>query len=139
MKSELLVSLTLFLPVIGLFPILFLTRGREERIKWYALGFSLVTLAATLVLWASFDTTKAGLQHEHLWEWFKLGNYTISYYVGVDGLSILLVVLTGFIMPLAILFSMSYIKKQERLFYSFLMLLEFAMIGVFVTQDLFLF
>ncbi|MCC6975419.1 MAG: NADH-quinone oxidoreductase subunit M [Anaerolineae bacterium] len=138
-KSELLVTLTLFMPLIGVIPILFLTRGREARIKWYALGFSLLTLGASLVLMFSFDSSKAGMQFEHLWEWFQFGNFKVSYYVGVDGLSLLLVVLTGFIMPLAILFSLDHVKERVRLYYAFLLLLEFAMIGVFVAQDLFLF
>jgi len=139
MKNDLLVTFVLFSPLFGLIPILFMTRGREERIKWFALVSSLVTLAAAILLVASFDTTQSGLQHEHLIEWFTFGNYRISYYVGVDGLSILLVLLTAFIMPLAILFSMTHVKERVRLYYSFLLLLGFASTGVFVAQDLFLF
>lgn len=139
MQSEPLVTLVLFLPLIGMLPILFMGHQRENRIKWYALGVSLAAFAASLVLLFSFDQTKAGLQHEHLVEWITFGNFKISYYVGVDGLSILLVVLSTFIMPLAILFSLDHIKERPRLFYAFLLLLEFAMIGVFVAQDLFLF
>jgi NADH-quinone oxidoreductase subunit M len=139
MKNDFLVTLTLFSPLLGLIPILFLSQGRESRVKWWGLGTSLLTLVLTLVLMFSFDTSKAGMQFEHLVEWFSFGNYKISYYVGVDGLSILLVVLTGFIIPLAMLFSLSHIKERVRLFYSFLLVLEFAMIGVFVAQDLFLY
>jgi NADH-quinone oxidoreductase subunit M len=138
-KNDFLVTIVLFMPLIGLFPVLFLSRGREERIKWFALAFSLLTLGAAAVLLFSFDSSKAGMQHEQLVEWITFGNFKISYYVGVDGLSILLVVLTAFIMPLAMLFSLYHVTKQVRLYYSFLLLLEFAMIGVFVAQDLFLF
>jgi NADH-quinone oxidoreductase subunit M len=139
MQNQLLTTLTLVMPVIGILPIAFLTRGKEGRIKWYALIFSLLTLGMSLLMLASFDYRNPDLQLAHLVEWFTIGNYKISYYVGVDGLSILLVVLTGFIMPLAILFSLNHVQKRVRLYYSFLLLLEFAMIGVFVAQDLFLF
>src|SRR5581483_10366070 len=119
--------------------LVFWPRARENQIKWIALIFSLLTFGASLILLFSFDTTTAALQHEHLMEWLSFGNFKISYYVAVDGLSILLVLLTAFIMPLAILFSLYHVKERVRLYYAFMLLLEFAMIGVFVAQDLFLF
>ncbi len=138
-KNDLLINIVLFSPVVGLVINLLLSGQREERIKWGALIASLVTLLATLVMLSGFDQTKAGLQFESLGTWFSLGNYTITYHLAVDGLSVLLVVLTAFIMPLAILFSLYYVKERVRLYYSFLLLLEFAMLGVFLAQDLFLF
>ncbi|MCC7207221.1 MAG: NADH-quinone oxidoreductase subunit M [Anaerolineae bacterium] len=138
-RNDWLITIILFLPVLGLVPIMFMTRGREGRAKWYALAFSLATFILSLTLLFSFDTTQAGLQHEHYWPWFTAGQFTFAYYVGVDGLSILLVVLTAFIMPLAILFSLYHVKERVRLYYGFMLLLEFAMMGVFVAQDLFLF
>jgi len=71
--------------------------------------------------------------------WISTASFTIQYYVGVDGISIWLVLLTTFIMPLAILASFSPIQDRVRLYYSFMLLMEWAMIGVFVAQDLFLF
>ncbi|MCC7452233.1 MAG: NADH-quinone oxidoreductase subunit M [Anaerolineae bacterium] len=139
MKNDLLVTSVLFLPLLGLIPVLFLPKNREHQIKWVALLFSVLTFGASLVLLFSFDASKADLQHEHLVEWISFSNLKIQYYVAVDGLSILLVVLTAFIMPLAILFSLNHIKDRLRLYYMFLLLIEFAMIGVFVAQDLFLF
>lgn len=139
MKNDLSVTLVLFLPLIGLIPIIFMARQNEKRVKWYALIFSLLTFGAALLLLVGFDSSVKGLQHEHLAEWINFGSFKISYYVGVDGLSILLVLLTAFIMPLAILFSLDHVKERLRLYYSFLLLLEFAMIGVFVAHDLFLF
>src|SRR5260221_10118462 len=139
MKNDWLVTLVLFIPLLGLFPIMLLPKAREHQIKWAALFTSILTFGASLLLLFSFDTNVAGLQHEHLAEWINFGSFKISYYVGVDGLSILLVVLTTFIMVLSVLFSMENIKDRGRLYYMFLMILEFAMIGVFVAQDLFLF
>jgi NADH-quinone oxidoreductase subunit M len=138
-KNDMLINVVLFSPLVGIVLLVIMGRAREERIKWVALVSSLVTLAFSLVLLGAFDQSKAEMQLENLGEWFRLGNYVVSYYVGVDGLSILLVVLTAFIMPLAILFSLYHVKDRVRLYYSFLLLLEFAMIGVFVAQDLFLF
>ena len=137
--NDWLVTSVLFLPLLGLIPLVLWPKVRENQIKWIALIFSVLTFGASLILLFSFDTTKAGLQHEHLADWLSFGNFKISYYVAVDGLSILLVVLTGFIMLLGILFSLYHVKERVRLYYAFLLLLEFAMIGVFVAQDLFLF
>ena len=98
-----LVTVVLFLPMVGLTILLFLREDQVENIKWTAFGFSLVTFVASLVLWLSFDNSVAGLQMVQRWDFMP--TYGISYYVGVDGLSLLLVILTTFIMPLAILSS----------------------------------
>jgi NADH-quinone oxidoreductase subunit M len=98
-------------------------------------------------MWSQFDNSQAGLQFTEDWQWLNLqvGGYSIvsHYNVGVDGLSILLVVLTAFIMPIAILasFKSGVIAERgrEKLYYSLLMLLEWAMLGVFVIQDLIIF
>src|SRR5258708_5951013 len=138
--NDLLVTSVLFMPLIGLIPILFMPKSREHQIKWVALGFSLVTFALAVCLLLNFDTTVPGLQHIHKVMWLSFGNNIhIDYFVGVDGLSILLVMLTVFIMPLAILFSLESVKDRIRLYYSFMLILEFALIGAFVAHDLFLF
>jgi NADH-quinone oxidoreductase subunit M len=74
---------------------------------------------------------------EHVTKWIP--TFNITYHVGVDGISIWLVLLTTFIMPIAILSSFDHIKERIRLYYLFMLLLEFAMMGVFVAQDMFLF
>ena len=136
-----LITVVLFLPLIGMFVLLFMWDEQIENIKWTAFGFSLATFVGTLVLWAGFDNSIPGLQMVQRLDW--LPQYNISYYVGIDGLSLLLVVLTGFIMPLAILSSFRSHVLEERgrvkLYFMFMLLLEWAMIGVFVAQDLFLF
>ncbi len=136
-----LLTSVLFLPLIGVFVLLFLREERPEQIKWTAFGFSMATFVGTLLLWLAFDSSAPGLQLVQRVDW--LPQYNISYYVGLDGLSLLLVVLTGFIMPLAILSSFrSHVLEERgrvRLYFIFMLLLEWAMIGVFVAQDLFLF
>jgi NADH-quinone oxidoreductase subunit M len=116
---------------------LFLPPKREETIRWLALGTSVVTFALTVVLALSMDQSNPDLQQATFYNWIP--SWGISYYVGVDGLSILLVLLTGFIMPSAILVSWRAIKDRVKLYYGFMLLLEWAMLGVFMAQDLFLF
>jgi NADH-quinone oxidoreductase subunit M len=134
-----LTTVVLFIPLIGLLP--FLVWRDANRLKWTTLGFSLLTFVASVIMVVAYDESQPGLQMVQRNEW--LPQYGISYYVGVDGLSILLILLTTFIMPLAILSSFqSHVfeeRGRESLYYAFMLLLEWAMIGVFVAQDLFLF
>lgn len=136
-----LLTLVLFLPMVGFTILLFLREEQLNAIRWTALGTSIVTFVASLLLWVGFDPNQAGLQMVQRWDW--LPTYGISYYVGIDGLSLLLVILTTFIMPLAILSSFRAHVLEERgrqkLYYMFMLLLEWAMIGVFVAQDLIIF
>lgn len=136
-----LLTLVLFLPLIGFGILLFVREQNEAAIKWTALGTSLVTFVVSLLLWIGFDTNEPGLQFVQYAEW--LPNYGISYHVGIDGLSLLMVILTTFIMPIAILFSFNshifHERGRVKLYYLFMLMLEWAMIGVFVAQDLVIF
>jgi NADH-quinone oxidoreductase subunit M len=137
-----LATVVLFIPIVGLIILLFLREDTQhEQIKWTALGASLVTFVFSLLLWIGYDSSEPGLQFAQQVEWIPSAG--ISYYVGVDGLSLLLIILTTFIMPLAILSSFRahvlHERGREKLYYAFMLLLEFAMIGVFIAQDLFLF
>jgi len=137
-----LATVVLFIPIVGLIIMLFLREDTPgERIKWTALGTSLVTFAASILLWIGYNPELPGLQYVQKMDWIPSAG--ISYYVGVDGLSILLIILTTFIMPLSILSSFKahvlHERGREKLYYAFMLLLEFAMLGVFMAQDLFLF
>ncbi len=137
-----LVTLVLILPLIGFFLILFFQREEDaENIKWTAFITSLITFIASLLLWVGFDSTQQGLQFVTRWTWLE--QYGISFYVGVDGLSLLMIILTTFIFPLAILSSFrAHIfeeRGRQKLYYLFMLLMQSAMIGVFVAQDLFVF
>ena len=143
-----LTTITLFIPMIG-FAILLFMNGETQKnnIKWVAFGASIVTFVASILMWINFDPGTAELQmaQRNTWAEVSLGDsvINISYYVGVDGISMLLVLLTTFIMPIAVLGSFgSHIfeeRGREKLYYLFLMLLEWAMIGVFVVHDLIIF
>lgn len=143
-----LTTIVLFLPMVGFAILLFLNQEtQKEQIKWTAFITSLVTFIASLILWVGFDTSNPGLQMVHRFNWLNIqvGTLTISsdYYVGMDGLSVLLMLLTTFIMPISILASFNagviVERGREKLYYAFMLLLEWSMIGVFVVQDLIIF
>jgi NADH-quinone oxidoreductase subunit M len=93
--------------------------------------------AETLLLWSRFNAALPDFQFVERHDWIPA--FGISYFVGVDGISLLLVVLTGFLTPIALLGSWESVHKRVRAFSMFILLLESAMIGVFVSLDLFLF
>ena len=110
---------------------------REFQAKHVALAVSTAALLLSLPLFWTFDVAEAGFQNAVSMEWIP--GWGVSYAVGIDGISILMVLLTTFIMPLAVAGSFSYIQKRQRAFYAMLLLLETGMVGVFVALDLFLF
>jgi NADH-quinone oxidoreductase subunit M len=137
-----LATVVLFIPIVGLIILLFMREETQhEQIKWTALGTSLVTFVFSILLWVGYNPGLPGLQFIQKMDWIPSAG--ISFYLGVDGLSILLIILTTFIMPLAILSSFKahvlHERGREKLYYVFMLLLEFAMVGVFMAQDLFTF
>jgi NADH-quinone oxidoreductase subunit M len=137
-----MLSLIVFLPLVG--AVLALLAGgrgdrpeREPLVRNVALLTSLVTFAATLWLWWRFDPASAEFQFVERYDWIR--TFNIQYYIGVDGISLFLVVLTGFLTPLALLSSWESVHKGVKTFSFFILALETAMLGVFVSIDLFLF
>src|SRR4051794_18741759 len=137
-----MLSLIVFLPLVGAVLAL-LAGGRGDRpdrdplVRYLALGVSLATFAATLALWWRFDPTSADYQFVETYAWMPM--FGIQYNIGVDGISLFLIVLTGFLTPLALLCSWESVHKSVKTFSFFLLALESAMLGVFVSIDLFLF
>jgi NADH-quinone oxidoreductase subunit M len=136
MSLPILTTLVL-LPLAGGVAALLTGRDRPAQARQLALIVSLVTFAVSLLLWAQFDGLSAEYQfvERHAW----LPEFGISYHLGVDGISLLLVVLTTFLTPIALLCSWNSIENRVREFSFFMLALEAAMIGVFVSLDLFLF
>ncbi|NJL92877.1 MAG: NADH-quinone oxidoreductase subunit M [Anaerolineae bacterium] len=130
-------SVVLFAPLVGLIPLLFFGRLSDQQVRISTLITTLVTFGFSLLMLGSFDSADGGMQLEHIEEWIPgLGIY---YHVGVDGISIWLVMLTTLIMPIAVLASWTSITERLRLYHGFLLMLETAMLGVFLSLDLFMF
>jgi len=139
--GEYILTIITLLPLAGAIAVLLIGRGdkpNENTLKWTALLFSLGTFVVSLVLPIAFNRG-AGLQFETNIEWinaFKLG---VRYHVAIDGLSLWLVILTTFLVPLALLSSWNSIHKRQREFLAAMLALETGMLGVFVAMDMFLF
>jgi NADH-quinone oxidoreductase subunit M len=135
--NDVILTFLVLVPIAGL-AIIACTNGRRERfIRRAALAVSVVEFGLTLLLWARFDGTSAEFQfiERHAW----IPAFGIDYFIGVDGISLFLVVLTGFLTPLALLSSWESVHERVKEFSLFVLALESAMVGVFISLDLFLF
>ena len=127
----------LFLPALGAVVILFLPRRRPEAVRALALGVSLATLALSLALPIGFVSGTAAMQFVTDASWME--SPAVRYHVGVDGISLFLVLLTTFLTVLSVLISWRSVEEHVKEFFFFLLLLESGTLGVFVAVDLFLF
>ena len=133
-----LTLVTLF-PLVGVLVILFLRQEQKNAIRWVALLTSLVTFGISLWVYAQFNAANPDLQLALEVPWIQVAGWTISYHLGIDGLSILLVLLTTLLTPISILSTWTAVDERVKDFMVFFLLLEVGMTGVFVAQDLFLF
>jgi NADH-quinone oxidoreductase subunit M len=132
-----LLTLVTFLPVAGAVLVLLLPRRQDSTVRLVTLTTTLVTFVVSLPLYFHFDPVSADYQFVEQKAWIpSLG---VTYHLGVDGLSVLLVLLTTFLMPLVILSSWTSIESRWKEFAITMLLLETGMVGVFVSLDLFLF
>ncbi len=131
--------LVTFLPLVGVLVILFLKNEQKKAIRWTALIASLATFGAALWLLSQFKIGEPGMQLELRQTWLRLDGLNIDFYLGVDGLSILLVLLTTFLTPLALLSTWSSVQEKVKGFMIFFLLLEVGMTGVFLALDMVLF
>jgi len=134
-----ILSTLIALPIVGALLLLFVRDDEhsEGTIRAVALTVSGLVFAETLLLWSRFDAGSAEFQLVESAPWIPA--FGITYHVGVDGISLLLVVLTGFLTPISLLSSWESVEKKTKEFTFFVLALEAAMIGVFVSLDLFLF
>ena len=137
--DEWILSLVTFFPLLGTLVILAIPRGRDTAVRWTALIASLLTFLISLVMLFGFDRADPDLQMVVRVPWIRVAGWTIEYHMGVDGLSLLLVLLTTFLTPISILSTWSAIEERLKEFMAFFLLLEIGMVGVFLSLDLFLF
>ena len=124
----------LWFPVVAMVVILMSTEAQAKKI---AFGLAIVEFVASIPLWFLFNNGDGGFQLTSVTPWIP--QWGIFYRLGVDGISVLLIVLSTFLLPLTILGSFNYIKRRERAFYAMLMMLQTGVLGVFMAGDLFLF
>ncbi|WIY54419.1 NADH-quinone oxidoreductase subunit M [Devosia sp. YIM 151766] len=130
-----ILTIITWLPVIGAAVLMLTPKGSVNAIRWMALTVTLIVFALSLALWQTFDVTNPGFQFVVNMPW--IGD-SIGYRVGVDGISVLFVVLTALLMPAAVLASWEVETRVKEYMIVFLVL-ETLMIGVFTTLDLAMF
>ncbi|RWB30964.1 MULTISPECIES: NADH-quinone oxidoreductase subunit M [unclassified Mesorhizobium] len=134
-----ILSLVTFLPLVGVLFILLInddSQNARRNIRAIALWTTSITFIISLFIWTGFDNSEPGFQFVEKFAWLDSG---ISYHMGVDGISMLFVILTTFLMPLCILASWESIEKRVKAYMIAFLLLETLMIGVFCALDIVLF
>ena len=137
MSDAALLNVVLYLPVLGMLLISALPKGRDDAVRWLTLAVMVVQLYFTVGLYERFDAAEPGLQFETRLPWIP--DWGVYYQVGLDGYNVLLVLLTAFLGPLVVAGAFSAIRKDVKLFYAMVFFIQFAMLGTFLAQDLFLF
>ena len=137
MSDAALLNVVLYLPVLGMLVIAALPKDRESAVRWLTFAVMVVQLYVTVILYERFDSTVPGLQFETRLPWIP--EWGVYYQIGLDGYNVLLVLLTAFLGPLVVAGAFSAIRKDVKLFYAMVFFIQFAMLGTFVAQDLFLF
>ena len=129
-----------FFPLVGVLALLLINKERKDLIRWVAVGAGLLTFVFSLVMLGQFDAGDPGLQLVVRAPWIQIGStWRIDYHLGLDGLSVLLVLLTTLLTPIAMFSSWTAIEERVKEYMIFFLLLEVGMTGVFVAMDLFLF
>ena len=137
-----LLTLAITLPIFGAVLLMFLPNrdgSKNALVRNLTMVVSLATFAVTLVLWSAFDQSAAAPAFQFVERHSWIPAFHIEYYLGIDGLSLMLLVLTGFLTPIALLSGWDSIEKKVTEFSIFMLLLEASMIGVFASLDIFLF
>ncbi|RME87968.1 MAG: NADH-quinone oxidoreductase subunit M [Anaerolineae bacterium] len=132
-------TLVTFFPLLGVLVLLFIPAEKKNALRWTALLTSLITFGISLWVLSLFNAADPRLQLVARYDWITVAGWNIQYHLAVDGLSILLLLLTTFLTPIAILSTWTAIEERVKDFMLFFLLLEVGMTGVFLAQDLFLF
>jgi NADH-quinone oxidoreductase subunit M len=132
-----LLDLVIAIPAIGFGLTLLIPRAQEQAIRMFTLAVSLLAFVLSIGLATGFQSGQPGQQFVTDVVW--IANPEIHWHVGIDGLSLWLIILSTFLTPICILISWQLIKQRSKEFFAFLLLLEFGLVGVFAAWDLFVF
>jgi NADH-quinone oxidoreductase subunit M len=132
-------TLVTFFPLVGVLIILFINREQKTAIRWTALITSLITFGISIWVLVLFNPENPDLQLVIDIPWIQFAGWEISFLMGIDGVSILLVLLTTFLTPISILSTWTAVEDRVKEFMIFFLMLEVGMVGVFLSLDLFLF
>ena len=137
MITQNILSIILVLPLLGAAAVFLLPRQAAGAIKATGIAFSLVAFILSVWLFIAFDAAAPGMQFIEYTPWIP--SLDVSFHIGIDGISLLLVVLTTFLTPIALLASWDSVKDRLKGFVALMLLLEMGTLGVFLSLDLFLF
>jgi NADH-quinone oxidoreductase subunit M len=137
MSDALMLQIVLWLPLAGLVALLLVPSAQGDALRRVSLVVMLLQFALTLLLYLHFDPAQPGLQAATRLPW--IADWGVYFSIGLDGTNLLLVLLTGFLGPIVVAGSFTAITKDVKLFYAMVFLIQFAMMGTFVAQDLFVF
>ncbi len=132
-----LLTVVVFLPTVGAAALLLFPESAGKAAKWFAFAVSLLDLAVSIPLWTRFDVSAAGFQFTEKVHWIPA--IGISYALGIDGISLLLILLTTLLTPVSLLFSVTHVEKSVRAFSIAFLVLETGMLGSLAALDLALF
>jgi NADH-quinone oxidoreductase subunit M len=132
-------NLVTFFPLVGVVILLFINPMRKNALRWTATITSLITFGISLWVLSLFNPANPELQMLIKLPWIHVAGWKIYYAMGIDGLSILLLLLTTLLTPISIISTWTAVEERVKEFMLFFLLLEIAMVGVFLAQDLFLF
>jgi NADH-quinone oxidoreductase subunit M len=132
-----LLTVLTFFPLLGTFALLLLKGDDHVWIRRLALVTSIIEFILSLLLLRGFDLSIGSYQLQEIYDWIP--SLHIHYHMGIDGISLFLVILTTFLTPLAVLCSWNSIHEHVKEFFAMLLVLEMGMVGVFCSLDLFLF
>jgi NADH-quinone oxidoreductase subunit M len=131
-------SLTTFLPILGVLLLLFIPKDSKGVLRNVTLAVTVVTFLVSLLILTGFQTN-AEFQFTENLPWIAAGPFVMRYNIGIDGISLWLVILTTFIMPIAVLSTYTAVEEKVKEYMICLLLLETGMLGAFISLDLFLF
>ncbi|MBI5888176.1 MAG: NADH-quinone oxidoreductase subunit M [Deltaproteobacteria bacterium] len=132
-----ILSILIFIPLLGAALLFFVPGRNKEMLRLTALGFTLLNFFVSILLWVNFDSSTYKMQFVEKSRWIP--SIGVDYFLGMDGISILLVLLTAFIAVIGVLCSWSAIEERVKEYMIHILILETGMVGVFVSLDLVLF